>query len=73
MTLQEQLNELGKTLPPSALSELVEFAEFLQKKNQVSGQGESIPLESLAGGLEFSAAFADSPLAIQDVLRSEWD
>jgi hypothetical protein len=73
MTLAEQLYELGSKLPSAALAELLDFAEYLRQKNAPPKGGQRMSLAELSGGLEDSATFADSPLAIQEKLRREWD
>jgi hypothetical protein len=73
MTMVEKLVDLGRHLPPVALSELLDFAEFLQQKNAVQQSDSAVRLSALAGGLEHSANFAAAPLAIQEALRREWD
>jgi hypothetical protein len=73
MTLAEKLTELSKTLPPAALSELVDFAEFLQARAGSSPVAIKRPLIELAGGLESSTTFAGNPLEIQQEMRREWN
>jgi len=73
MTMVEQLYELGRKLSPPALAELLDFAEFLQQKNAPSQSAPSISLAELGGGLEDSATFSGSPLALQEEMRREWD
>lgn len=72
MTMVDQLYEVGSQLPPPALAELLDFAEFLRQKNTPTRTTQSIPLADLGGGLEDSVAFAGSPLAIQEKMRNEW-
>ena len=72
MTVTQRLNELSGKLPLEAQSELLDFAEFLSRKN-LGRSGSGTALHALQGGLEHSAAFADSPMAIQERLRREWD
>ena len=72
MTMTERLYEVGKDLPPTALAELLDFAEFLRQKNCRGGVATGM-LATLKGGLEESTTFAGSPLAIQEHLRNEWD
>lgn len=73
MTKVEQLYEVGSKLPPSALAELLDFAEFLQQKCTPLISPRHEFLEELKGGLENSLTFAGSPLAIQEKMRGEWD
>ena len=73
MTMVEQLYEVGSKLPPAALTELLDFAEFLRQKNMPIRPAVGTPLKALAGGLEGSKSFAGSPQAIQEALRREWD
>jgi|LAHR01.1.fsa_nt_gb hypothetical protein len=73
MTMVERLYEVGSILPPMAQAELLDFAEFLCRKNRVTVPPGNMPLLGLAGGLEHSSNFAESPLAIQESLRREWD
>lgn len=73
MTLSEKLTELSKTLPSTALSELVDFAEFLQARAQPKPAAIKRPLIELAGGLENSAPFSGDPLLIQQEMRREWN
>jgi hypothetical protein len=73
MTKVEQLYEVGSKLPPTALAELLDFAEFLQQKCIQSIPPRHELLEELKGGLENSSTFAGSPLSIQEKMRSEWD
>ena len=73
MTKVEQLYEVGRKLPPPALAELLDFAEFLHQKNLPPKLTPHMPLAELGGGLENSAAFAGSPIEIQEKMRREWD
>ena len=73
MTRVEQLYNVARNLPPAAQAELLDFAEFLSQKNSLSIAPPRMPLARLAGGLEHSANFSASPLAIQENLRREWD
>lgn len=73
MTMVERLYEVGSILPPAAQAELLDFAEFLCRKNRVATTSANMSLQALAGGLEHSSNFAASPLAIQESLRREWD
>lgn len=71
--MTEKLDELGRKLPPSALAELIDFAEFLYRKYSQSAGVKRGSLAELGGGLETSSTFADDPLVIQERLRREWD
>ena len=73
MTLAEQLYEVGSKLPPPALAELLDFAEFLRQKNAPHPHAQGESLAELRGGLEDSQAFAESPMEIQEKMRHEWD
>ena len=73
MTMAEQLYEVGSKLPPPALAELLDFAEFLQQKFAMSQAARRGSLAELRGGLEASVTFAGAPLAIQEEMRREWD
>lgn len=74
MTTAEKLYEVSGKLPPSALAELLDFAEFLrQRSSSPSETGETVTLLELAGGLEDSKVLAGSPMEIQEKLRHEWD
>ncbi len=72
MTITERLRTLSGELPPEAQSELLDFAEFLLQKKALRPAA-GIRLRELQGGLENSATFAGSPMAIQEQLRREWD
>ena len=73
MTMVEKLYELGSKLPPPALAELLDFAEFLRQKSVPLKSAQRISLASLEGGLEESTTFAHSPVEIQEKMRREWD
>ena len=73
MTMVEKLYEIGSKLPPPALAELLDFAEFLRHKNVSTQSVPHMSLAGLRGGLEDSATFAGSPLEIQEKMRREWD
>ena len=73
MTLAEQLYEVGSKLPPPALAELLDFAEFLRQKNMTSLHAQRVSLAELKGGLEDSLTFAGAPMEIQEKMRREWD
>ena len=73
MKLVERLTAVTTSLPPQAQAELLDFAEFLYLKNSQAMDFGSLPLLSLAGGLEASKTFVGSPMSIQEGLRSEWD
>lgn len=72
MTMAEQLYEVGSKLPPPALAELLDFAEFLRQKCAPPYPAQRISLAELRG-LEDSPTFAGSPLSIQKKMRREWD
>ena len=69
----QQLYQVGSTLPPSALAELLDFAEFLQQKCVKLPIARRGSLAELRGGLENSTAFSGDPLTIQKSMRREWD
>ena len=73
MTMVEKLYEVGSKLPPPALAELLDFAEFLRQKSLPPQSGQRVSLAELGGGLEDSATFAGSPLELQEKMRREWD
>ena len=73
MTMVEKLYELGSKLPPPALAELLDFAEFLRQKNVPLKSAQRMSLASLGGGLEESTTFAGSPVEIQEKMRREWN
>ncbi len=73
MTLAKRLYELGCELPPAALAELIDFAEFLQHKRGTASTPTCISLAELRGGLEDSATFAAPPMTLQERMRREWD
>ena len=73
MTMVEKLYEVGSKLPPPALAELLDFAEFLRQKSVPPQSAQRTPLAELGGGLEDSATFAGSPAKIQEKMRREWD
>ena len=73
MTMVEKLYEVGSKLPPPALAELLDFAEFLRQKSMPPKSAQGMSLASLGGGLEDSATFAGSPVEIQEKMRCEWD
>lgn len=72
MSVTERLYEVSGKLPLEAQSELLDFAEFLSRKNR-GRSATGTALHALQGGLEHSATFAESPMAIQERLRREWD
>lgn len=73
MTMVEQLYEVGSKLPPPALAELLDFAEFLRQRTLPPQSAQQMSLAELGGGLEDSATFQGSPLALQEEMRREWD
>ena len=73
MTMVEQLYQVGSKLPPPALAELLDFAEFLRQKSLPPQSAQRVSLAELGGGLEDSATFAGSPLELQEKMRREWD
>jgi len=73
MTMAEQLYAVGSSLPPAALSELLDFAEFLRQRCTPAPTKQQALLTDLMGGLEDSTTFTGLPLAIQEKLRREWD
>lgn len=72
MAMVDRLYELGSQLPPPALAELLDFAEFLRQKNAPAQLKQHVSLAELGGGLEDSVAFTGSPAAIQEKMRDEW-
>ena len=73
MTMAEQLYEVGSKLPPPALAELLDFAEFLRQKNMNSSLAPHLSLMELKGGLEDSLNFVGTPMEIQEKMRREWE
>jgi len=73
MTIAERLFDVGSKLPPPALVELLDFAEFLQKKCPVPQAARQASLAELSGGLENSTTFTGTPMAIQETMRREWN
>lgn len=73
MTIAEQLFDVGSKLPPPALAELLDFAEFLQKRCSVPQAVQHVSLAELSGGLENSTTFTGTPVAIQEAMRREWN
>lgn len=74
MATVDRLYEVSSELSPSALAELIDFAEFLrERKAPLALAGQHVPLLDLAGGLEDSSTFTGSPLALQEKMRHEWD
>lgn len=73
MTMAEKLYEVGSKLPPPALAELLDFAEFLRQRSAPPQAEQHLSLAELGGGLEDSATFTGSPLSIQEKMRREWD
>lgn len=73
MTTAERLWEVTRSLPEPLLTEVLDFAEFLQAKRGVAANAEpSLHLSSLCGGLESSESFAADPLTLQRQMRDEW-
>lgn len=73
MTIAERLYEVSGKLPLDSQHELLDFAQFLSQKNRLTSSDSTTTLRALQGGLEDSAVFAGSPMAIQERLRNEWD
>ena len=72
-TTTERLLETARTLPESLLAEVLDFAEYLHAKHAgASSASKGRHLLELCGGLENSAAFRESPEAIQRQIRDEW-
>ncbi len=69
MTMVEKLCEAGSKLPPPALAELLDFAEFLRQKNVPLKSAQRMSLASLAGGLENSTTFAQPSVNIQETFK----
>lgn len=73
-TTAEKLLEATRTLPEPLLAEVLDFAEFLQARRDVTaGDAPVLHVTALCGGLENSAAFNANPLTIQRQLRDEWN
>jgi hypothetical protein len=73
MTTVEKLYKTVQELPEPVISEILDFAEFLSKKQPARNKGSDTSLLDLVGGLENSIAFHGDPLVIQKQLRNEWD
>ena len=71
-TTSERLFEVAQTLPETLLSEVLDFADFLQTRQANMLRPADISLASLCGGLENTKTFVGSPLAIQKQLRDDW-
>ena len=74
MTTAERLYNTAKELPEPVVAEILDFAEFLQKKRAVGevSLGKEMLIE-LAGGLENSKSFSGDMIEIQKRLRDEWE
>jgi hypothetical protein len=74
MTTAERLYKTAKELPEPVVAEILDFAEFLQKRRAVGeeGVGKGMLIE-LAGGLENSKTFSGDIIEIQKRLRDEWE
>lgn len=71
------LREL-RYLPPNKMQEVLDFIRFLRQPVVKTAIGsvttqQSRKLLDFAGTLKNSPNFNDTPLAIQERLRSEWD
>ena len=73
MTTVEKLYQTAKSLPEPVVAEILDFAEFLQKKMTGAGVSDKESLLVRAGGLESSVTFSGDPLEIQKRLRNEWE
>lgn len=72
-TTVEKIWEIMRSFPEPLLTELLDFAEFLQAKHGVLANAEpSLHLSSLCGGLESSDSLKADPLTIQRQMRDEW-
>ena len=69
MTLVDKLYEVGSKLPPPALAELLDFAEFLRQKHMPAQSAHGLSLAELKGGLEDSTTFAQPPVNIQEMFK----
>jgi hypothetical protein len=72
MTTAEKLYKTAKELPEPVVAEILDFAEFLQKKIAGERASGKEMLIDIAGGLESSATFSGDPSEIQKRLRDEW-
>ena len=69
----QRLLEAARTLPEPLLAQVVDFAESLRSlQADAPPVAVDAPLATLCGGLDESATFAGSPVAIQERLRDEW-
>jgi hypothetical protein len=73
MTTVEKLYKTAKKLPEPEVVEILDFAEFVQKKMAGARVSSKEKLIDMAGGLETSATFSGDPLEIQKRLRDEWE
>ena len=74
MSTSSRLLETLKNFPDPVLTEVLDFAEFLQAKRlAVQAPTSDEPLINLAGGLENSTCFAEDALVLQARLRNEWN
>ncbi len=72
MTTVEKLYKTARELPEPVVAEILDFAEFLQKKMAGECASGNEMLIDMAGGLETSATFSGDPSEIQQRLRDEW-
>jgi Protein of unknown function (DUF2281) len=69
----QRLLEATSSLPEPLLAEVLDFAEFLQSRQNSKLKADAdTPLAALCGGLSGSSTFAGSPSGIQVRLRDEW-
>ncbi len=72
MTTAEKLYKTARELPEPVVAEILDFAEFLQKKMAGERASGNEMLIDMSGGLETSAMFSGDPSEIQKRLRDEW-
>lgn len=70
MSNTQRLIELANRLPEPVLAEIIDFAEYLESKQQK--QSAPLSFKDFAGILKDSPNFNDDPVAIQKEMRDEW-
>jgi hypothetical protein len=62
MTTAEKLYKTAQALPEPLVAEILDFAEFLQKRMSGKGVSGKKRLVDVAGGLEASSTFSGDPV-----------
>lgn len=70
MNNAQRLIELASRLPEPVLAEIIDFAEYLESKQQK--QAVQLSLKDFAGILQGSPNFNGDPVEIQKEMRDEW-